>query len=662
MKGAAKIAAVFIAGISLAVAAVCQPPGLAVRLFSVHPPERLSVSAGADGFHYQKCAQCKAVPGTASLTIQASGERLQVFMGSRGNDASEKAPNPSPSPRSRTTRKLGSQAHISGATGLPFQTTGPAHPAGWSASTLLIAGSYRLSVPPHGAETAASPLLGTGDLTFPLTLAAHQGHIVANLQVPVENYVRAAVAGESLPSDPNESLKAMAVVARTFAARFRPRHRLWHVDFCDSTHCQKLSFTKQSPRIQAAVEATAGEMLWHQGRPAATYYHQNCGGTVASAGEVWPGEDSGYLRQHPDPYCLRASGGWMSNIKKADLRNALSASGIRLPRDWQDVTIVSRTLSGRVQHLRLRGANGAGEELQASSLRFAVGRALGWNLIKSDLYDIRDAGDEIYLRGRGSGHGVGMCQVGATQMAKEGKDYRQILSFYYPGTRMGISAQGIGWQTLGNERLDVLTTEPNRDRSIMETASKLLTEAESRTGLRVKERPQIKIYPTVAIYRDATGEPGWVAASTRGQVIRLQPASLLRERGILEATLAHEFLHQLLEENTTTALPLWFREGLAAFLAEGNAEAPTPATRRELTKLDMASLDDQISRRGDAAAMRAAYATARREAGELVQIYGRGEVLSWLHRGIPVAVIARILNGKGGKRGSGVEGAKDISR
>lgn len=295
-------------------------------------------------------------------------------------------------------------------------------------------------------------------------------------------------------------------------------------------------------------------------------------------------------------------------------------------------------------------------------MRFAVGRALGWNLIKSDLYDIRDAGDEIYLQGKGSGHGVGLCQVGATQMAKEGKDYREILSFYYPGTRMGISAQGIGWQTLRNERLEVLTTEPNSDSPIMETASRLLTESEARSGLHIKERPQIKIYPTMAIYRDATGEPGWVAASTLGQIIQLQPLSMLRERGVVESTLRHEFLHQLVEANTTTRLPLWFREGLAGFLAEGSGEEPSPRGKGELTKLDMASLDDKISHHGEPAAMRTAYATARREIAELVQIYGRSEVLSWLNRGIPVAVIAHILNGGNAKRGNLVEGAKDISR
>ncbi len=653
------------AALFIPAAGFAQPPALTVRLFSVHAPERLLLSAGSGGFHFKKCVACKDSPKTAQLVLHAVEEHLAVSLAPHG--ALTRGPGLAVAANAlgqkKTTARATNRAHLSPSAGIRFETPGDGAVTEFNSAVLQVTGSYRLAVPAAaGEQLSGSPMMGPGDLKFPLTLTAHQGRIIATVKIPVEDYVQATVAGESLPSDPNESLKAMAVVARTFAARFRPRHSAWHVDFCDSTHCQKLSFTKQSARIQAALQATAGEMLWHQGRPASTYYHQNCGGTVAAAGEVWPDEARPYLHQHPDPYCLRASGGWTTNIKKLDLQKALLESGIRVPRDLQSLAIASKTPSGRVQHLRLVGATGASEELQASSLRFAVGRTLGWNLIKSDLYDIRDGGSEIYLQGRGSGHGVGLCQVGATQMAKEGKTYRDILNFYYAGAKLGVSAQGIDWQTLRNERVEVLTTQPDRDSSLMDSASRLLIDSEARTGLHLKERPQIKIYPTVEVFRDATGEPGWVAASTRGQIIRLQPLATLRARGIVESTLRHEFVHQLVEANASASLPLWFREGLAGFLAGENAGEPALRGAKELTKLDMAGIDEKISHRGDAAAMRGAYTAARREIGELVEIYGRSEVLSWLTRGIPVAVIARILNEGRHPRGDGVAGAKDVTR
>ena len=71
---------------------------------------------------------------------------------------------------------------------------------------------------------------------------------------------------------------------------------------------------------------------------------------------------------------------------------------------------------------------------------------------------MRVAGDRIIFNGRGSGHGVGLCQIGAEVMGEEGKSYREILSFYYPGTRLGVSAQGSQWQQLSSEDV-VLFTE-----------------------------------------------------------------------------------------------------------------------------------------------------------------------------------------------------------
>ena len=99
--------------------------------------------------------------------------------------------------------------------------------------------------------------------------------------------------------------------------------------------------------------------------------------------------------------------------------------------------------------------------------RSAVGRHIGWDRLKSNLYDVSDHGDRIVFHGRGSGHGVGLCQVGAEVMGEEGHSYREILSFYYPGTRLGVAAQGTPWQQLANEDIELLTTRPDRDRSLL---------------------------------------------------------------------------------------------------------------------------------------------------------------------------------------------------
>ena len=63
-----------------------------------------------------------------------------------------------------------------------------------------------------------------------------------------------------------------------------------------------------------------------------------------------------------------------------------------------------------------------------------VGRALGWNVLKSSRFEVTRAGSDFVFRGRGFGHGLGLCQVGAHEMARRGLPYRRILEHYFPGT------------------------------------------------------------------------------------------------------------------------------------------------------------------------------------------------------------------------------------
>ncbi len=202
-----------------------------------------------------------------------------------------------------------------------------------------------------------------------------------------------------------------------------------------------------------------------------------------------------------------------------------------------------------------------------------MGRHIGWERLKSNWYEVSVTGDSIVFRGRGSGHGVGLCQAGAEVMGSEGKSYREILAYYYPGTKLGIAAQGANWQPLANADIELLTTRPEADRPLLPLATRLLHDAEESTGLLYKARPRLKVFPTVAMFRNTTGEPGWVAATTRGRTIQMQPAEVLRQAGTLESTLRHELLHMLIESYARAGTPVWFREGLVLYLSEPGAAA-----------------------------------------------------------------------------------------
>jgi len=120
--------------------------------------------------------------------------------------------------------------------------------------------------------------------------------------------------------------------------------------------------------------------------------------------------------------------------------------------------------------------------VSASSFRFAVGRELGWNTIRSDNYAVHSVNGQAVFDGTGSGHGVGLCQDGAEAMGRAGRSYGEILDFYYPGTMVGINGQGLHWRRLSGEMISMLTTQPDNDRPALSAADRLLHSLAIRTG------------------------------------------------------------------------------------------------------------------------------------------------------------------------------------
>jgi stage II sporulation protein D len=548
-----------------------QTTTLAVRLYSLHSEHHLKLTAAGD-LAWRSCEKCKSNSVDKLLiTIVADGIKIEGQV-----EANQQ---------------------------------------------LFIEGRYRIE-PEQGLRLAVS---------FPLQIKADHGSLIVLATVPLEDYVAAALAGESGSFNHAESLKAMAVAIRTYAARFKRRHQAEGFDFCDNTHCQTLNFKGISEQLRAAVEATRGELLWYEATPAATFYHQNCGGTLAAGQEAWPDLHSPYLRQHEDPYCKRASPlPWKTQLNRKELEKALREQGLAVPATWNNLEVVSRSQSGRVQKLAFRGPSPAPQFISGSSLRFAIGRHFGWNQVRSDLYEVETTEESIVFTGRGAGHGVGLCQAGAEQMAREGQNYRQILQFYYPGTALGASGRGLHWEKHVSEHLELLTTQTKVEDAaeVLSVAENILTGLESDLGWKLDFKPQLKVYPTLDAYRNSTGQPGWIAAFTRGPFISLQPLATLRSKSILEPTLRHEFAHLLIESRAYPGTPLWFREGVVLYLADPEQNvAPVVMSEKQIEAGLQHPSDRQMLQRS--------YAAARTKVAQMVQKNGRGTVLQWLTGGLP---------------------------
>jgi len=532
----------------------------------------LKVKAGAGQAKYRTCPTC-ADAALSSLAVRAVGSQLQIE---------------------------GEKSATSG---------------------LRVSGTSQMS-----ATDAASI-----QADFPIDVRASEGRLLITALVPMDEYVAGVLAGETGNFKSDEALKAMAVAARTYALHFGSRHSLDGFDFCDSTHCQNLRLAEITPRLRKIAESTSGEVLWYDGEPAATYYHANCGG-MTEEGRYILGNDeprAPYLKQHADTYCMRSGAHqWRSEVSKLDLQRALAAEGVVVPGQLRSVVVLHRTASGRVEFLTVTGSHGV--TVPGLTFRLAVGRNLGWDRLKSNWYEVRVEGERVVFHGRGSGHGVGLCQVGAEVMGEEGRSYREILSFYYPGTKLGVAAQGTQWQQLTSEDVVLLTIRPERDRALLPTATRMMHEAEESTGLVYTGAVKLKVYATVATFRDATSEPGWIAASTRGRTIRLQPTDVLRDAGTLESTLRHELLHMLVESHAKTGTPLWFREGLVLYLAQKN-DVARPSGGIE----SVAELEKALRNPASEQEMRQAYAEAQARVAQLVAQNGRETVIRWLQDGVP---------------------------
>jgi stage II sporulation protein D len=466
---------------------------------------------------------------------------------------------------------------------------------------------------------ALAVLLFAIALTIPLAAAVRVRVGETILDMPLEQYTAAVVAGESGVLQSPEALKAMAVAIRTYAIRMRGRHAKQGFDFCNTTHCQHLDLKAVTPRIETLVNQTAGELLWYRGKLAFTPYAADCGGRTADIAAVWPGVAAPYLASHADPYCDRSPWHWTGAPEQ--IAAALRRAGLRSPPLVEGISIVERTPSGRASVLALGGA-GESVRIAAGAFRFALGRQLGWNTVRSEFYNV----EGLTFQGIGAGHGIGLCQRGAERMGMTGHSYREILAFYYPGTVPGVTASGLAWQRIAGDRIALLSTHPEQDRQVLAAAERLAGAVAQRTNWPLPRDVELRVYPDLDAFRDATGEPGWVAARTEGLSIQMQPVTVLRGKGVLDETLRHELLHVLVESQAAPNLPVWFREGLVEFLAHGGAA----------TSFDgRIPVDADLRQKSNPATARRAYAEAQGAVAAMVRRYGETAVLGWVKGGLP---------------------------
>ena len=262
-----------------------------------------------------------------------------------------------------------------------------------------------------------------------------KGILVIN-KLPLEEYLVGLINCEISSQWPMESVKAQAVIARSYALFQKASRRSAQFDLESSVMDQVYQGSDiEDSRAARGVEETAGEVLTFDGNVIQAFYHSNCGGHTEAAANVW-GHPLPYLQGVDCKYCATApSFRWEQTLPLKKIENQLSAAGYNTS-GLKEILPGTRNGSGRISEVIL--VTSAGKvTVPAPKFRMAIGSTV----IKSTNFDMKTGSDSATFSGIGYGHGVGLCQWGTKQRAIDGFDYREILSYYYPGVKLSKSTQ-----------------------------------------------------------------------------------------------------------------------------------------------------------------------------------------------------------------------------
>ena len=259
-----------------------------------------------------------------------------------------------------------------------------------------------------------------------LELTAGNGGLLVVNELPLEQYLVGLINSEISSTWPMESVKAQAVIARTYAVAKRDERRkaAYHLEATVMDQAYDGSDSEDSRAARGVME-TAGQVLTYHGTVIQAFYHATCGGKTEDSSHVW-GYSLPYLKGVECEYCAAGNSNvWEQNLPLARIESLLKLQGL------YDIKAGPRNSRGRLKTVLLGTSRGT-VSMPATKFRMTIGSTV----IKSTNFTVRVADGVASFNGGGYGHGVGLCQWGAKQRALDGFTYNEILSYYYPGTEL----------------------------------------------------------------------------------------------------------------------------------------------------------------------------------------------------------------------------------
>ncbi len=236
----------------------------------------------------------------------------------------------------------------------------------------------------------------------------------------VEKYVAGVVKAEGGSGKNLEYFKTQAIIARTYMYKYFDKHLTDRYNVCDNTHCQAFNGLSSDTLLNRAAMETRGLVILDKDSTLIiSAFSSNCGGETSSSEDVWLSGQP-YLRAVPDPYCLASRNStWEKSLSMYEWISYLRRSGYT-------GNVNNPSLFNFLQESRLTDYKIGAFTIPLRSIRADLN-------LRSTFFSVYAVGDSVILKGRGYGHGVGLCQEGAMEMAAKGFNYKQIIDFYYSG-------------------------------------------------------------------------------------------------------------------------------------------------------------------------------------------------------------------------------------
>jgi len=257
----------------------------------------------------------------------------------------------------------------------------------------------------------------------------YYGHLEVNIVfnsihliniIDLERYLMGVVESEVGPVAPLELYKVQTIIGRTYAIRNIEKHKYEGYHLCDDTHCHAYKGRNRwSEDLEIAVEVTNGMILIDKDSlPIMAVFHSNSGGETQAADQIWL-VNQPYLKPILDPFSTGMPHAWWNKrIAASEWLQYLQKKDIQIPDDEDPGNLTASQVHRKKYYY-------AGND----SIRYSKIRE-DWEL-NSGFFSIKYSDGYFILNGKGYGHGVGLSQEGAINMARKGYHYTQILQYYF---------------------------------------------------------------------------------------------------------------------------------------------------------------------------------------------------------------------------------------